>query len=150
MELGSTGFNSFIITVDRNKKWKLEKADFGTSLVYEKKLATDQDIRDGLKKYIADMLQYGVSSKDIHFVISSGAQKVDITAKIMSYLKNMGYVTNPVTATVKVNWALNVLCRKDTITMPLWWISVLRIQNLMERKWGHQITRISWIQIFPK
>ncbi len=98
VELGSTGFNSFIITVDRNKNWKLEKADFGTSLVYEK-LATDQDIRDGLKKYIADMLQYGVSSKDIHFVISSGAQKVDITAKIMSYLKNMGYVTNPVTAT---------------------------------------------------
>ncbi|MEP7267051.1 MAG: hypothetical protein ABI844_05445 [Saprospiraceae bacterium] len=97
VELGATGFNSFIITADANKNWKLEKADFGTSLVYEK-LATDQDVKDGLKKYIADMLAFGVSPKDIHFVISSGAQKVDITKKITDYLKSMKYFVNEVTA----------------------------------------------------
>ncbi len=96
VELGSTGFNSFVINIDKQKNWKLEKADFGTSLVYEK-LATDQDIKDGLKKYIADMLAFGVSPREIHFVVSSGAQKVDITSKIMGYLKNMGYVVNTVT-----------------------------------------------------
>lgn len=96
VELGSTGFNSFVINIDKQKNWKLEKADFGTSLVYEK-LATDQDIKDGLKKYIADMLAFGVSPREIHFVVSSGAQKVDITNKIMGYLKNMGYVVNTVT-----------------------------------------------------
>jgi hypothetical protein len=97
VELGATGFNSFIINVDKQKNWKLEKADFGVSLVYEK-LTSDQDVKDGLKKYIADMLAYGVSPRDIHFVISSGAQKVDITKKITDFLKNMGFVVNLVTA----------------------------------------------------
>lgn len=96
VELGSTGFNSFVINIDKQKNWKLEKADFGTSLVYEK-LATDQDIKDGLKKYIADMLAFGVSPREIHFVVSSGALKADITTKIVGYLKNMGYVVNTVT-----------------------------------------------------
>jgi hypothetical protein len=97
VELGATGFNSFIINVDKQKNWKLEKADFGASLVYEK-LTSDQDVKDGLKRYIADMLAFGVSPRDIHFVISSGAQKVDITKKITEFLKNMGYVVNLVTA----------------------------------------------------
>ncbi len=97
VELGATGFNSFIINVDKQKNWRLEKADYGASLVYEK-LTTDQDVKDGLKKYIADMLAFGVSPREIHFVISSGAQKVDIAKKIIDYLKGMGYVVNTVTA----------------------------------------------------
>ena len=43
------------------------------------------------------MLGYGVGPKDIHFVISSGAQKVPITQKITAALKNLGYVVNLVT-----------------------------------------------------
>ena len=97
VELGATGFNSFIVNIDKQKNWKLEKADYGASLVYEK-LTGDQDVKDGLKRYIADMLAFGVSPREIHFVISSGAQKVDITKKIIDYLKGMGYVVNTVTA----------------------------------------------------
>lgn len=96
VELGSTGFNSFIIRVDAQKNWKLEKAEFGASLVYEK-LTTDEDVKKGLRQYIADMLAYGVGAKDIHFVISSGAKKVDVTQKIMETLKGMGYYVNTVT-----------------------------------------------------
>lgn len=97
VELGATGFNSFVISVDKQKNWKLEKADYGASLVYEK-LTSDQDVKDGLKRYIADMLAFGVSPRDIHFVISSGAQKVEITKKIIDFLKGMGFVVNTVTA----------------------------------------------------
>jgi hypothetical protein len=97
VELGATGFNSFIIRVDAQKNWKLEKAEYGASLVYEK-LATDDDIKSGLKRYIGDMLAFGVGPRDIHFVISSGAKKVDITTKIQQTLTTMGYVTNTVTA----------------------------------------------------
>ncbi len=97
VELGATGFNSFIIRVDAQKNWKLERSEFGASLVYEK-LATDDDIKNGLKRYIADMLAFGVGPRDIHFVISSGAKKVDITSKIQQTLTSMGYVTNTVTA----------------------------------------------------
>ena len=97
VELGASGFNSFIIRVDAQKNWKLEKADFGASLVYEK-LTSDDDVKSGLKNYISGMLSFGVSPRDIHFVISSGAQKVEITKKITDYLKTMGYVVNLVTA----------------------------------------------------
>ncbi len=97
VELGASGFNSFIIRVDAQKNWKLEKADFGASLVYEK-LTSDEDVKNGLKNYISGMLSFGVSPRDIHFVISSGAQKVEITKKITDYLKTMGYIVNLVTA----------------------------------------------------
>jgi hypothetical protein len=96
VELGATGFNSFIVRIDAQKNWKLEKAEYGASLVYEK-LATDDDIKSGLKRYIAEMLAYGVGAKDIHFVISSGAKKVEITQKIVDQLQKMKYFVNEVT-----------------------------------------------------
>ena len=96
VELGATGFNSFIIRVDEQKNWKLEKADYGSSLLYES-MTNDADITAGLKNYIAEMLAFGVGGKDIHFVISSGAQKVEITKQIIAALKKMGYFVNTVT-----------------------------------------------------
>lgn len=112
VELGASGFNSFIIRVDQQKSWKLEKADFGASLVYEK-LTSDEDVKSGLKNYISNMLSYGVTPRDIHFVISSGAQKVEITGKIISFLKNMGYVVNAVTADEEAKLGLKSVLPKD-------------------------------------
>ncbi|HMS52538.1 MAG: hypothetical protein IT272_07710 [Chitinophagales bacterium] len=96
VELGSTGFNSFIINVDAQKNWELKKSEFGASLVHEN-MATDEDIKSGLRKYISTMLDFGVSGKDIHFVVSSGAAKADVTTKITKVLKGMGYFVNEVT-----------------------------------------------------
>ena len=95
-ELGATGFNYFIVRIDAQKNWKLEKAEFGVSLVKEN-LATDEDIKTGLKTYIADMAAFGVSPKDIHFVVSSGAKKEGVTEKIIATLKTMKYYVNVVT-----------------------------------------------------
>jgi hypothetical protein len=111
VELGATGFNSFIIRIDKQKNWKLEKAEFGASLVYEK-LASDEDVRAGLKTYIANMLAFGVGPADIHFVISSGAKKVDITAKIIETLKTMKYFVNEVTAEKEGKLALKAVMPK--------------------------------------
>ena len=47
VELGATGFNSFIIRADAQKNWKLEKADYGSSLLYES-MTNDADITAGL------------------------------------------------------------------------------------------------------
>lgn len=112
VELGATGFNSFIIRMDNQKNWQLEKAEYGASLVYEK-LATDDDIKKGLKNYIADMLAFGVASRDIHFVISSGAKKVDVTAKITAELKKMGYVVNEVTPQQEAKLALKSVLPRE-------------------------------------
>lgn len=105
IELGATGFNSFIIKVDRQKNWKLEKAEFGVSLVKEG-LATDDDVKAGLRRYIADMTSFGVGARDIHFVVSSGAQKESIMPKINAALKSMGYVVNVVTPEQEAKLAL--------------------------------------------
>lgn len=96
VELGASGFNSFIIRIDADKNWKQEKAEFGNSLVMEN-MASDDDIRIGLKKYIAGMLDYGVSGRDIHFVVSSGALKSEGTQKIINVLKSLKYFVNTVT-----------------------------------------------------
>ena len=111
VELGATGFNSFVVRIDGSKNWKLEKADYGASLVYEN-MATDDDIRAGLKNYIAEMLAFGVSGKNIHFVISSGAKKAEVTGKIISNLKGMGYVVNEVTPQQEGKLALNCVLPK--------------------------------------
>lgn len=97
VEVGATGFNSFVINIDKEKRWEIVSKDFGQSLAYEG-LATTEDIRSGLKKYLASMFDRGVTSKNMHFVISSGAQKEPKTALIVTELKKMGYVVNLVTA----------------------------------------------------
>lgn len=96
VELGASGFNSFIVRIDAEKRWKLEKAEFGNSLVMEN-MASDFDIREGLKKYIAGMLDFGVGGRDIHFVVSSGAQMAENTQKIIKALKALNYTVNTVT-----------------------------------------------------
>lgn len=97
VELGASGFNSFIVNADNQKRWELKKAEYGASLVYEN-MATEQDVRDGLKRYIATMLDFGVSPKNIHFMVSSSAIKAPEVVKIRAALKSLGYVVNAVNA----------------------------------------------------
>jgi len=96
VELGASGFNSFIVRTDAQHNWKLDKAEFGNSLVMEN-MATDDDVRMGLKSYIGKMLDNGVAGRDIHFVVSSGALKAEGTQKIIKQLTKLGYVVNTVT-----------------------------------------------------
>ena len=105
VELGATGFNSFVINMDSQKRWEIVSKDFGESLAYEG-LATTEDIRAGLKKYISGMFDKGVAKNNIHFVISSGAQKEPKTTIISNELKKMGYVVNNVTPDQEARFGL--------------------------------------------
>ncbi len=96
VELGASGFNMFIIRMDAQRNWKMEKVEFGNSLVMEN-MATDDDIRTGLKAYIGKMLDFGVSGRDIHFVVSSGAAMAEVTHRIVKSLESLKYVVNTVT-----------------------------------------------------
>ncbi|MCF2505805.1 hypothetical protein L0663_20585 [Dyadobacter sp. CY107] len=133
VELGASGFNSFIIKVDKEKRWSLEKSEFGNSLVTEN-MATDEDVRIGLKKYIGGMLDYGVGSKDIHFVVSSGAAKADVTLKITRVLKSLGYVVNQVTAEQEGQLALKSV-------LPAEYASKSFVVDI-----GSGNTKISWME----
>ncbi len=108
VELGASGFNSFIVRIDGQRRWKLEKAEFGNSLVMEN-MASDDDVRKGLKTYIGQMLDFGVGGRDIHFVVSSGAAKAEGTAKITKALKSLNYVVNTVTAEQEGQYGLKAV-----------------------------------------
>jgi len=105
VEVGASGFNSFVINMDKQRRWEIVSKDFGESLAYEG-LATTDDIRAGLKKYLAGMFAKGVNKNDMHFVISSGAQKESKTAIIVNELKKIGYVVNTVTADQEAKYGL--------------------------------------------
>lgn len=112
VEVGASGFNSFVINVDKSKNWEIKSKDFGQSFVYEGLASTD-DIRLGLKKYIAAMAEKGVKSNNVHFVISSGAQKIEKTKVIADELKKMGYVVNLVTPEQEGKLALKSVLPKE-------------------------------------
>ena len=105
VEVGASGFNSFVINMDAEKRWEIVSKDFGQSLAYEG-LATTDDIRSGLEKYLAAMFEKGVGKTQMHFVISSGAQKEPKTITIANELKKMGYIVNLVTADQEAKFAL--------------------------------------------
>jgi hypothetical protein len=132
VELGASGFNSFIINVDAQDRWELKKAEFGASLVYEN-MATEQDVRDGLKKYIATMLDFGVSGKEIHFMVSSSAIKTPEVQKIRRGLKSLGYVVNSVNAEQEGRYALMAVLPDD------WKDSSFAVDI------GSGNTKVSWI-----
>lgn len=95
VELGGDGFNSFIINADTTNLWFLEKAEYGVSNVYDNN-ASSEEIKSGLESYIEKMLAYNVGGKDIHFVMSSTAQKNERVKLISSLLDSIGYVVNSV------------------------------------------------------
>ncbi len=112
VELGASGFNMFIVKIDDKKNWKLEKAEFGSSLVYEG-MTSGKDVKETLKNYIGTIVNYGVSTKNIHFVVSSGAASTDKVPEIVKGLKSIGYVCNTVDAGKEGKLALSCVLPKE-------------------------------------
>lgn len=105
VELGASGFNYFAVEIDKDKNWKILKKEFGNSLVSEN-MTNVNTIKTKLKDYINSILENtGVAGKDIHFVVSSGAQKEKIIEKITDALKQMGYQVNAVTPEQEAEYA---------------------------------------------
>ncbi len=112
VELGASGFNSFIIELDKEKNWQIKKKEFGNSMVTEK-LTTAKEVKSTLRDYIKTIVDFGVKSRDVHFVVSSGAAKEDITATIISALKEIGYVVNVVTPNQEAKYAFTCVSPND-------------------------------------
>jgi hypothetical protein len=111
IEVGASGFNSFVINMDANKNWELVSKEFGKSLAYEG-FITEEDVKKGLKDYISSISTKGVAGRNIHFVMSSGALKNEKTKLIASAIEKMGYVVNRVTPEQEGKYALKALLPK--------------------------------------
>lgn len=114
IEVGASGFNSFVVNIDKEKNWELVSKDFGESLAYEG-FATVQDVQLGLKKYLTSMFNKGVGGKNAHFVMSSGALKNEKTKLIADAIEKMGYVVNRVSAEQEGKFALKALLPKNYV-----------------------------------
>lgn len=133
VEVGASGFNSFVVNIDQEKHWEIVSKDFGESLAYEG-LATTDDIKSGLKKYISNIFNKGVSGRNVHFVMSSGALKNPKTLQIANEIQHMGYMVNKVTPEQEGRYALKA-------TLP----PVYR-QNSFVVDMGSGNTKISWYE----
>lgn len=112
IEVGASGFNSFVVLIDKDKNWELVSKEFGESLAYEG-FATTEDVKLGLKKYLAAMFNKGVAGRNAHFVMSSGALKNPKTELIAKSIEQMGYVVNRVNAEQEGKFALKALLPKS-------------------------------------
>lgn len=111
IEVGASGFNAFVVTIDKNKNWELNSKQFGESLAIEG-FATTADVHQGMKKYLATIFEKGVSGKNVHFCMSSGALKNKNSELIARAIEEKGYVVNRITAEKEGKYALMALLPK--------------------------------------
>lgn len=90
IELGASGFNSFIVEVDKDANYKVKRKEFGSSLFIEG-MTNASEVNDKFKEYVKKMIEFGVSTKNIHFVMSSGAKMSEIAKLVTPKLKSLGY-----------------------------------------------------------
>jgi len=112
VELGAAGFNSFIVNVDKNLNWKLEKVEYGTSLLVEG-MTNAMLVNEKLRQYLESLTSEGIGAEDIYFVVSSGAIKEEITKIIIEELKKIGYKVNSVTPYEEGAFALKAILPKE-------------------------------------
>ena len=94
IELGYSGFNSFIVKMDDQDRWSLEKADYSESHVAENEVTFNHVISE-IRRFKKDMIEYGVDPYDINLVASSSAIKNKKVSRIASRLRslNIGMIT---------------------------------------------------------
>ncbi|MEQ8237687.1 MAG: hypothetical protein RIA69_00670 [Cyclobacteriaceae bacterium] len=90
VELGGSGFNSFIIEKDEADRWKMVKSNYGVSKVLENEL-DEEAIKKGLAEYVDQMLAQGVKKDFVYFIQSSTASKDKKVQALDTILREMGY-----------------------------------------------------------
>jgi hypothetical protein len=113
IELGASTFNSFVVRMDDKKNWQLVlPPEIGSSLISDH-MASEEDIKNGLKNYIQKIANAGVSGKNTHFVISSSAKEEETVQKIMTSIRDMGFLVNTVTAEQEAKHAFRATVPKE-------------------------------------
>ena len=86
IELGSDGFNYFVVKLDKDKNWDIVKSKWGLSLLYEGSVDPKR-VLDRVTQSISD-IQSKYKVTDIHFLISSGALNLPATQEIVQTIES--------------------------------------------------------------
>ena len=76
--------------IDRSGRWTLNKADAGNTEVFEH-LATDDNLKKSLKNYINNLIEYGVTQTEIHFIARESNVQIPQIKQIIAMLETIGY-----------------------------------------------------------
>ncbi len=133
IELGYTGFNSFIVRMDDEDRWALEKATYGESKIGAGAI-TFELVTDQIEKFKKEMIEFGVAANDINLVASSSALRDRRVVEIADGLRrlNIGLIT--VSAEQEGNYALLATVPKE-FTNYSFMVDI-----------GSGNTKISWIE----
>jgi hypothetical protein len=112
IELGYSGFNSFIVTMDRQDRWRLEKSVYGESYVSSDQITFEQVLKR-IEKFKSTMIQFGVPENNINFVASSNAIKSEKVVDIARRLRQMNIGLITVNAKQEGNYALYATVPKE-------------------------------------
>ena len=97
IELSYSGFNSFVVEIDEQDRWSLEKAVYEESFIEQGKITLDH-VLSRLTYFKSEMSKLGLNENDINLVVSSSAYKNQKVKEITDQLRalNIGLISiNP-------------------------------------------------------
>ncbi|MEQ9468104.1 MAG: hypothetical protein RLN88_11870 [Ekhidna sp.] len=132
IEVGSLGLNYFIIEIDKDGRWTLEKSFFGRSnIIYG--VSSTAEILAQIESFNKEIRALGVSAKNIHLVASSSVGKLGDTSSLVAELAKSGMKLIPISADREAELAL-------IATIPKEFISESFLVDI-----GSGNTKISWV-----
>lgn len=113
IELGALGLNYFIIEVDDQARWSLEKQIFGRSNIVYGETSIDEII-DNILSFQSEILGYGVQKNNIHVVVSSSAIESKIS-NLEQQLSDLSMTTKTVNPDEEAKYAMIATIPKEFI-----------------------------------
>ena len=112
IELGYSGFNSFIVKMDNQDRWSLEKASYSESYVGDDNVTFDYVLSE-IEKFKSEMIEFGVNGNDINFVASSSAIRNQKIVDIAEQLRRLDIGLITVSADQEGRYAFDATLPKD-------------------------------------
>ena len=114
IELGSLGLNYFIIEIDSDGCWQLERSSFGRSnFIYG--VNTNAEIIASIKEFKNEILNFGVKPKNIHLIASSSVVKYEDIPALNSQLVDTSLKIKSINAADEARYALLATVPKEFI-----------------------------------
>lgn len=93
IEIGYEGFKYYIVNIDKQDRWSLERSVYERSHLEDPNFSFERMLAS-INRYKLDMIEFGVRETDINLVASASAMRHERVAEMASYLsaRNIGLI----------------------------------------------------------